>query len=77
LQTASKVILIREKLSRLSQKVTLDTSILMLLEHSHIDKPSISSKIQKIRKIELKSLMDPMSLAEQAVSLNLKLMKWR
>jgi hypothetical protein len=77
LQTASKVILIREKLSRLSQKVTLDTSILMLLEHSHIDKPSIASKIQKIRKIELKSLMDPMSLAEQAVSLNLKLMKWR
>jgi hypothetical protein len=77
LQTASKVILIREKLSRLSQKVTLDTSILMLLEHSLIDKPSITSKIQKIRKIELKSLMDPMSLAEQAVSLNLKLMKWR
>ena len=30
-----------------------------------------------VKKVELKALMDPNALAEQAVSLNLKLMKWR
>ena len=33
-------------------------------------------RIEK-KKVELKSYMDPGNLAEQAVGLNLKLMKWR
>lgn len=34
-------------------------------------------KTPKTKIVELKTQMDPSNLAEQAVSLNLKLMKWR
>jgi ubiquitin-like modifier-activating enzyme ATG7 len=37
----------------------------------------INDTVYAVKKVELKALMDPGALAEQAVSLNLKLMKWR
>jgi len=49
----------------------------MFLEHAKINYHIIHGHIRSTKLIELKSLMDPNALAEQAVSLNLKLMKWR
>ena len=49
----------------------------MLLDHSDSETPVVNHKIRTVKKIELKALMDPGALAEQAVGLNLKLMKWR
>jgi len=72
-----KVLLIRDKISRLSNSVTLDSSIALLLEYAEVESPKIHNKIRATKKVELRSLMDPGALAEQAVSLNLKLMKWR
>jgi len=37
----------------------------------------INAEVRAVKKVELKEMMDPGLLAEQAVSLNLKLMKWR
>ena len=37
----------------------------------------VNHVVSAVKKVELKALMDPNALAEQAVSLNLKLMKWR
>lgn len=48
----------------------------MILEHSE-EEIKVTHKIRAVKKIELKALMDPGALAEQAVGLNLKLMKWR
>jgi len=43
-------------------------------QESNLD---LVSKTPKTKVVELKTQMDPSNLAEQAVSLNLKLMKWR
>jgi ubiquitin-like modifier-activating enzyme ATG7 len=76
LKKSTKVVLIREKLSRLSPKVTLDNSIMMELEFASSNLSQVI-KTPKTKIVELKTQMDPSNLAEQAVSLNLKLMKWR
>ena len=72
-----KIILIRDKLSKLSSKVKLENSIYM--EFQYVVQPELAFKPSNVisNSMELKSQMDPISLAHQAVSLNLKLMKWR
>lgn len=71
-----EIILIREKLSKISQKMTLDNSILLKIKQSCAEIKFKPCKWQH-RTIELGMHMDPEHLAEQAVGLNLKLMKWR
>ena len=76
------VLLIREKVSKLSQRLTLDNSLQLILGNSGVGvgdsilKPIDLSQI-RTKVVELRNQMDPASLAEQAVGLNLKLMKWR
>jgi len=77
LSKAQKVLLVRDKLSRLSQKITLDASIAMVLDHEACEEVKIHNRVRATKKVELKAMMDPGALAEQAVGLNLKLMKWR
>jgi molybdopterin/thiamine biosynthesis adenylyltransferase len=76
-QTSLNVVLIREKLSKLTETVTLKQSIIMTLLNT--GSTDVEYKPHQCREvsIELKKQMDPASLAEQAVGLNLKLMKWR
>ena len=82
------VLLIRVKCSKLSPKVPLDGALQLILGNAEASRMSdsesgavpllpidVSSLQTKV--IELKSYMDPGNLAEQAVGLNLKLMKWR
>jgi len=49
----------------------------MLFDHEKVEEHKIHARVRALKKVELKALMDPGALAEQAVSLNLKLMKWR
>jgi hypothetical protein len=70
------VILIREKLSKLSESVQLKQSIIMTLQNEGVTSEFKPHQLREVS-IELKKQMDPASLAEQAVGLNLKLMKWR
>ena len=63
LKKPKRVILIREKLSRLSQKVTLENSIIMELGFQEAT-PGIVSKTLKTKVVELKTQMDPSNLAE-------------
>ena len=76
-----KVILIRDKISKLSNEVSLQGSLLIELTCDQEKKPKSIElaplKVSNTKQIELKSFMDPKVLAEQAVGLNLKLMKWR
>jgi len=77
-QKKLNVVLIREKLSKLSDNISFKQSIVMTLENT-APTAEIEFKPTTFREvaIELKKQMDPASLAEQAVGLNLKLMKWR
>lgn len=68
--------MIRDKISRLSPKLHLADSIGLILEFGQAN-DQIHVRQRAVRKIELKELMDPVELANQAVSLNLSLMKWR
>ena len=63
LERAEKVILIRDKLSKLSPKVKLDNSIYM--EFKYGVEPTSAFKTASIvtNTFELKSVMDPASLA--------------
>ena len=78
------VLLIRAKCSKLSPKVPLDGALQLILGNngSQADeglvplKPIDITQLQT-KVVELRQYMDPGSLAEQAVGLNLKLMKWR
>ena len=63
LKKPKRVILIREKLSRLSQKVTLENSIIMELGFQEAT-PGIVSKTLKTKVVELKTQMVPSNLAE-------------
>lgn len=63
LRKPKRVVLIREKLSRLSQKVTLENSIMMELGFQEAT-PGIVSKTLKTKVVELKTQMDPSNLAE-------------
>ena len=63
LKKPKRVILIREKLSRLSQKVTLENSIIMELGFQEAT-PGIVSKTLKTKVVELKTQMDPSNRAE-------------
>ena len=69
------VVLIREKLSKLSENVQFKQSIIMTLAHTEAATPQFKDSKPREVSIELKKQMDPASLAEQAVGLNLKLMK--
>lgn len=83
------VLLIRAKCSKLSPKVPLDGALQLILGNADAssmtdDSVSQSAHLKAIdtsklltKEVELKSYMDPGNLAEQAVGLNLKLMKWR
>ena len=76
------VLLIREKVSKLSKQVSLKTSLQLILGNSDPTNDEIAMKAiefakMKPKETELKRFMDPGNLAEQAVGLNLKLMKWR
>ena len=63
LAKAKKVLLIREKLSRLSSKLSLDASIGLLLDHEDHE-TKFTWDVKATKKVELKALMDPSSLAE-------------
>ena len=63
LAKAKKVLLIREKLSRLSGKMSLDASIGLLLDHEDYE-TKFTWDVNATKKVELKALMDPSSLAE-------------
>lgn len=72
------VILIREKLSKLSNKMTLNNSILLKVLFAKSEAELVLKPLLWIeRSIELAMMLDPAALSEQAVLLNLKLMKWR
>ena len=79
---ALNVLLIREKISKLSKQVTLKTSLQLILGNGDPTTEEVTLKPidfanMKPKETELKRFMDPGNLAEQAVGLNLKLMKWR
>lgn len=57
------MILIREKLSRLSPQIKLDHSIAMQLEYQSKNE-KVNETISSVKKVELKALMDPGALAE-------------
>lgn len=71
------MVLIREKLSKLTETVTLKQSIIMTLVNTASETAEFKPYQFRENSIELKKTMDPAHLAEQAVGLNLKLMKWR
>jgi len=78
------VLLIRSKVSKLSPSVSLDGALQLILGNREAavmsnssGRPGLKELRVETKKIELKSYMDPGNLAEQAVGLNLKLMKWR
>ena len=74
------LILLREKVSRLSDSLSLANTIMMSIlknDPTRAKDAPVKSTMLKVRKISLKAQMDHASLAEQAVGLNLKLMKWR
>ena len=76
------VLLVREKISKLSKQVTLKTSLQLILGNGDPTNEEVAMKEIdfaniKPKETELKRFMDPGNLAEQAVGLNLKLMKWR
>ena len=78
------VLLIRAKCSKLSPNVPLDRALQLILGNngSQADEGPVPLKPIDITQlqtkvVELRQYMDPGSLAEQAVGLNLKLMKWR
>ena len=83
-EDALNVLLIRAKCSKLSPKVPLDGALQLILGNggSQADEGPVPLKPIDITQlqtkvVELRQYMDPGSLAEQAVGLNLKLMKWR
>jgi hypothetical protein len=63
LSQISKILLIREKISRLSGAVSLDASIGLILEYGEHER-KINAEVRGVKKVELKNLMDPGSLAE-------------
>jgi ubiquitin-like modifier-activating enzyme ATG7 len=76
------VLLIREKVSKLSKEVNLKTSLQLILgngepANDQVTMMAIDIAKTKPKVTELRRFMDPGNLAEQAVGLNLKLMKWR
>ena len=76
------VLLIREKISKLSSSVSLKTSLQLILGNGEPTNEEVILKAIDLVKMkpkvtELRRFMDPGNLAEQAVGLNLKLMKWR
>ena len=72
------VLLMREKVSKLSEALSLSKSILMVVKRSEAEGDQTElTKMLATKSVNLKTQMDHASLAEQAVGLNLKLMKWR
>lgn len=74
---------IRDKLSKLSDKITFDNTFYMEVELDIDNQKTMKIKdadynaLSKTVTITLKDQMDPKVIAEEAVDLNLKLMKWR
>jgi CO dehydrogenase nickel-insertion accessory protein CooC1 len=72
-----QVLLLREKVSKLSESLSLNKSIFMVVKKTSQESEEEMTKLLAMKTVSLKSQMDHASLAEQAVGLNLKLMKWR
>ena len=71
------VLLMKEKVSKLSESITFANSFFMVIKRTSQEGTNEMTKVLSTRTVNLKSQMDHASLAEQAVGLNLKLMKWR
>jgi ubiquitin-like modifier-activating enzyme ATG7 len=82
-----KVLSIRDKISKLTEELTLKDTFYMEFKFAKEDIQSAESSLLRLKDfdnntikghtITLKDQMDPKVIAEEAVDLNLKLMKWR
>eukprot|EP00347_Sterkiella_histriomuscorum_P010372 403376553 len=78
-----KIILVRDKISQLSEQVTIDNSFYLEVKLTKQENyeglqlvPIDFSQLKPV-KISLKEQMDPKIISEESCDLNLKLMKWR
>lgn len=76
-----RIISIRDKVSRISESIVLKDSVYLEVRLKKNDNPLTLKQVDfnqiKGTVLSLKEQLDPKAIAEQAVDLNLKLMKWR
>jgi len=76
--TLLKVISLRDKISNLSTEFEFDSSIYLEIPLKQYSQDlQFEHRISEIQISDLTKVFDPVNLAESAVGLNLKLMKWR